>query len=98
MTDCIIMSKYTPIYNHAVSLFGANCVKWVEKENSIKIKTSFIQVVLICSGNEYKTYITTHNVRTDEAIVLVRLMSENSIKGYLDIKKVEHDFLKDNEG
>jgi hypothetical protein len=106
MTDCPILSSYNDVFKHAVDLFGKRSVIF-EDSGKIKIKTSNICIVLFLSTNEYKVYIRNFDMTPEmgdvylidkETGVKPRLTDKEAIFSYLNIKKVEDDFLSRNSG
>lgn len=105
--DCDVMGQYNDLYWKAVTLFGRSVTA---KDDRIKIKTGRICLVLILSANEYKAYIQTfdvsEDVRNDDYYyqtmkatdVNTRIMDKYAIYQYLELKKQEDTFLKENEG
>jgi hypothetical protein len=104
MTDCPILSNYNSIFDHAVNLFGQSSVKF-DGSSKIKIKTYNICIVLSLSTNEYKVYIRNFDMTPEMGDAHLidkctsanpRLMDRDAIINYLNIKKVEDDFLSRN--
>lgn len=94
--DC---DTYDMVLKICLVYFGTSAVKY--DENSITIK-SFINLSLSLSWNETKIYFHSWNGELTDDLRkqnnVFRLFSLNEMYKYLQLKYIENNFIKDNEG
>lgn len=94
--DDFILSQYNDIVKHLYTFIHPSCIELDEERHRITVKGA-PAMEMSFSTNEYKVYFFQHD-QAGKEIGCFRITFRQGIIDYLNLKKIEHYFLKNNAG